>query len=146
MANPMIAQGTLNRLRSHVTIPGFTNLNISPPYMGKSFVKVTFDGDFDKLIETATSAVTSPEPYVLATVEVSVLRTQALSGAWMAQAQNNSDLGNVSVFPDSAVYPEIDLVNCTIKHIDPGAFDGTDPVVKLTLGGIMYVNNGLWSL
>ncbi len=146
MANPQIAQGTLNRLRCHVTIPGYTNLNNSPAYMGKSFAKVTFDGDFDKLIETATGAVTSPEPYVLATVEVGVLRTQALSAAWMAQAQNISDLGNVSIFPDSIVYPEIDLSNCVLRHLDPGAFDGTDPVVRLTLAGVLYVNNGLWTM
>jgi hypothetical protein len=146
MANPLIAQGTLNRLKSSVTIPGNSSLNITSSYMGKQFVTVTFDGDFDKLIETATGAVTSPEPYVMATVSISLLRTQGLSGAWLTQAKTTSDIGNVSIFPDSSVFPEIDLTNCVIQHIDPGAYDGMDPAVKLTLRGVFYINNNLWAL
>lgn len=146
MANTFVAQGTLNRLRAAVTIPNYSNLNITSGYMGKQFVTVSFDGDFNNLIPTGTGAVTSPEPYVLATVTVSILRTQALAASWVAQYQNITDIGAVSVFPDSAAYPEIDLVNCVIKHLDPGAFDGLDPVVRLTLHGVMYINNGMWSL
>lgn len=146
MANPRVAQGSLNRLRATVTLPNFTSLNITPPYMGKSFVKVTFDGDFDRLIETGTGAVTSPEPYVMATVEVGILRTQALSASWLAQAQALSDLGPVSIFSDSAAFPEIDLHDCILKHLDPGAYDGTDPIVKLTISGQLPINNDLWTL
>ena len=145
MATPLIQQGTLNRVLPSVIVPGNTALNITSNYMGKSFVTVTFDGDFDNLIHTATGAVTSPEPYVQATASVSILRTQSLSGAWLAQAQKLSDIGNVSIFSDTTAFPEIDLVNCIIKHIDPGAYDGTDPVVRLTLGGIFYVNSRVWS-
>ena len=143
-----VAQGTLNRLKAAVVLPKNSSLNITSAYMGKSFVTVTFDHDFDNLIPTATGAVTSPEPYVLTTVTIGILRTQALSGAWLAQAQNLSDIGSVSIFPDTSTssFPEIDLSGCIIKHIDPGAFDGTDPVVKLTLGGTFYVNNSLWTL
>ena len=146
MANPLIAQGSLNRLRASVTIPAFPGLNITSSYMGKSFVTVTFDGDFDKLIGTGTGAVTSPEPYVEANVVVSLLRTQALSGAWLAQAQTLSDIGNVSIFPDSTAFPEIDLVSCVIQHVDPGAFDGLDPIVKLNLKGVFLINNNLWAM
>ena len=146
MANPLIAQGSLNRLRSSVTVPDFPALNITSSYMGKSFVTVTFDGDFDKLIGTGTGAVTSPEPYVEANVVVSLLRTQALSGAWLAQAQTLSDIGDVSIFPDSTAFPEIDLVSCVIQHVDPGVYDGLDPIVKLNLKGVFLINNNLWAM
>ena len=146
MATNLIAQGSLNRLKSSVVIASNSALNITSAYMGKSFVTVTFDGDFDRLIDTATGAVTSPEPYVAATVVVSLLRTQSLSTAWLTQAKTTSDLGNISIFPDSVAFPEIDLVNCVIQHIDPGAFDGLDPAVRLTLRGIFYINNNLWTL
>jgi hypothetical protein len=147
MPNPFVAQGTLNRLKAAVTIANFPNLNITSAYMGKSFITVSFDDDFDNLIPTATGAVTSPEPYVMATVTIPVLKTQALSGAWVAQYQSSSDIGNISIFPDvnTSTYPEIDLVNCIIKNAPPGAFDGTDPVVMLTLRGTYYINNALWS-
>ncbi len=146
MATNLIAQGTLNRLKSSVVIASNSALNITSAYMGKSFVTVTFDGDFDRLIDTATGAVTSPEPYVAATVVVSLLRTQSLSTAWLTQAKTSSDLGNISIFPDSVAFSEIDLVNCVIQHIDPGAYDGLDPAVRLTLRGIFYINNNLWTL
>ncbi|OYY59034.1 MAG: hypothetical protein B7Y55_01100 [Polynucleobacter sp. 35-46-207] len=146
MANPNIPQGTLNRIRSNITIPGNTALNVTPAYMDKSFVTVTFDGEFDNLIPTATGGVTSPEPYVMATVSFGLLRTQALANAWQSQVKALSDLGNVSIFPDTTAYAEIDLVNCVVSHIDPGPFDGTNPSVKVTLRGIYYVNNDLWNI
>ena len=146
MANPLVAQGTLNRLRASVTIPGNSSLNITPPYMSKRFVTVTFDEDLDMLIPTATGGVTSPEPYVMATVTVGLLRTQSLATSWQNQALANSDIGGVSIFPDTTAYGEIDLVNCIIRHIDPGPYDGTNPEVTLTLRGIYYVNNNLWTI
>lgn len=145
MANPLVSQGTLNRLRASVTVPGNTALNITPAYMGKQFVTVTFEGNFDDLIPTATGGVTSPEPYVMANVSIGLLRTQSLSTSWLTQAKASSDIGNVSIFPDSSAFPEIDLVNCVIQHIDPGAYDGMDPVVRLTIRGIFYINNDLWT-
>lgn len=148
MANPLVAQGTLNRLRASITIPGYPSLNITSSYMGKQFVTVTFDGAFDNLIPTATGAVTSPEPYVMATVSVGILRTQSLAAAWREKVNSLSDLGSVSIFPDvpTTTFKEIDLVNCIVKSIDPGAFDGMEPVVRLTIAGIFYINNDLWTI
>lgn len=140
-----VSQGTLNRLRAHIVIPNFTSLNINPQNMSKEFVRVSFSGDYDMQIDTATGVVTSPEPYVMATIEVGILRTQALGQAWRTQAESLSDLGPVSVFPDTSAFSEYDFQTCVIRHIDPGAFDGNDPVIRLTIGGVYYINNSLWS-
>jgi hypothetical protein len=146
MANPTIPQGTLNRLKSSVILPGIPALNITSAYMSKQFVSINFEGSFDNLIPTATGGVTSPEPYVFATITVGILRTQALATAWKTQSETLSDLGNVSVFPDTSAYPEYDLVNCTLQHIEPAAFDGVDPVVRVVIRGIYYINNSLWAI
>ena len=146
MPSNYIAQGTLNRLRAQLIVPGSPVLNVIPSFMGKNMLQVTFEENFDDQIETATGAVTSPAPYVMTSVVVNILRTQGLASSWIAQAQNVSDIGNVSIFPDTNVFPEIDLVNTVIKGIDPGAFDGMDPIVKVTLRGIFYINNSLWTL
>ena len=148
MAVVITPQGTLNRLKASCIFPNFSGLNINSGNMGKGFVTVSFDGDFDNLLHTATGAVTSPEPYVMATVAVDLLRSQPLSGAWIAQAKSITDLGSMSVFPDvvTTAFPEIDLVNVILKHIDPGAFDGTNPVVRATFQGIYYVNTALWTV
>lgn len=140
-----VPQGTLNRLSSSVIVPSFLFLNITAPYMGKSFVKISFEGQFGELINTATGGVTSPEPYVMATVTVSVLKTQALGAAWMAAGLLNCNIGPITVTPDSSAYPALTFQNCILANQDIGAYDGTDPVVRLTIKGIFYVNSELWA-
>ena len=146
MANPKTPQGTLNRLKSAVIIPGIPSLNITSSYMSKQFVSIAFEGAFDNLIATATGGVSSPEPYVFATITVGILRTQALAAQWVTQSETLSDIGDVSIFPDTTTYPEYDLVGCVIQHIEPSAYDGTDPVVRVVIRGTYHINNSLWAL
>lgn len=75
MANPLVAQGTLNRLRCSVVVGSTPTLNVTAPYMGQSFASVSFSEPFSELIGTATGAVTSPEPYVFGTITVGLLKT-----------------------------------------------------------------------
>jgi hypothetical protein len=143
--NPMVAQGVLNRVRCSVVVPNFTSLNITAPYMGRSFAKIEFEGNFVEQIGTGTGAVNSPEPYVFATVTVGLLRTQALAANWAAQFQTNSGIGPITIHSDTSAFPPITVSNAVIRHLDPGAYDGTDPVVRLALRGEFYINNDLWS-
>jgi hypothetical protein len=112
--------------------------------MGKSFAKLDFEGNFVEQIETGTGAVRSPEPFVMATLTVSILRTQGLSAAWLAQAQDDGYIGLVNAHGDSSVFPVVSLNETVIRHIDPGAYDGTDPIVRLVLRGTFYVNGAMW--
>lgn len=144
--NPLVQQGTLNRLRCSVVVSSAATLNITASYMGASFASVAFSEPFSDLIGTATGAVTSPEPYVFGTISVGVLKTQALSAQWVTQAQTTSNLGQVTIYPDSASYPPTTLDNCVIQSIEPAAFDGKDPVVRVTIRGVYYLNSDLWSV
>lgn len=143
---PFVPQGTLNRLRCSIVVPNVSTLNITAAYMGKSFATLSFQGQFAELIGTATGGVTSPEPYVMASITVGLLRTQALPASWMGQAQTQSAIGPITIYPDSAAFPALTLDNCIIRDIEPGAYDGLDPVVRLTLNGIFYTNSDLWNL
>ena len=144
--NPLVPQGTLNRVRTAVILPNFTNLNVTAPYMGKSMARVNFEGNFADLIGTATGAVTSPEPYVFATLSVSLLRTQALANQWIAQLKKYSSVGLVKTYGDSAAFDAIELDQCVVTTVDPGAFDGSDPVARFVLKGVFYINSDLWNL
>lgn len=147
MANaPLVPQGTLNRVRCSIVVPNYTTLNITAPYMGRNFATITFEGDFTKLIGTGTGGVPSPEPYVMATISVGILRTQALASSWRTQWETQGSLGNVSIFSDTAAFAEFDLIDCVIQHFNPNAYDGEDPVSQLTLQGIYPINSALWSL
>lgn len=143
--NPLIQQGTLNKVRASVIVPGTSSLNITAAYMGRNFVTVSLDGDFTKLIGTGTGAVVSPEPYVEATITVGILRTQPLATSWRNQWESQGAIGDVSVFPDTTGFGEFDFHNCVIQHFDPNAWDGEDPVSRLMLKGIYNINASMWS-
>ncbi|MGU2415223.1 hypothetical protein [Burkholderia cenocepacia] len=144
--NPLVSQGTLNRVRCSVIVPAFTSLNITAPYMGKSFARIAFEGDFTDQTGTGTGLVNSPAPYVPATITVGILRTQALASAWRAQWESNSVLGQVKINSDSAAFDAFTLYDTAIRHFDPNAFDGMDAVCMLVLRGTYYTNNDLWSM
>jgi hypothetical protein len=142
--NPSVAQGTLNRLLTQITLANFPQLNVSAPYMSKAFVTAQIGDGFTNQIPTATGVVNSPEPYVMATLVINLLRTQALAAAWLAQVQQYSVLGTVSGYSDSTVFGPLQLINASVVSIDPGGWDGTDPVVRITVTGVFYVNETLW--
>lgn len=141
--NPLIAQGTLNRVRVHIVVPSYPTLNITPENMSKAFASINFEGAFTDQIETATGVVTSPEPYVMGTVTCGVLRTQSLGAAWLAQAQNTTVLGLITIHSDSAAWPSISLLQ-TKYTLDPGAYDGKEGIVRISFRGVYTINNSLW--
>jgi hypothetical protein len=143
--NPQIAQGVLNRVLTALIIPSNTALNITAPYMAKGFAKLEFEGDWTGQVGTGTGIVTSPEPYIMARVTANLLRTQALSASWVAQGQQATFIGQVNVHSDTSVFPVASITDASIFTLDPGAFDGTDPVVRLVLRGSFPINAALWS-
>lgn len=126
-------------------VPQEQALSVTSAYMGTGFASINFSEPFSELIGTATGAVTSPEPYVFGTITVNVLKTQALSAAWVNQAQTQSNIGQVTIYPDSAAFPPVTLDNCVIQGLEPKAYDGKDPVVRVTIRGVYYLNNDLWN-
>ena len=146
MANTFVAQGTLNRIRCSIVFANFPGLQITASYMGKSMASVTFNDNFVDQIKTATGTVISPEPYVMTSVAVNLLRTTPLGAAWLAQLKDTGSLGPATIYSDTNAFPDIDLVNVTVSGFNPAAYDGTDPAIHLGLQGVFYVNNSLWSL
>ena len=137
--------GTLNRALTHVTFASFPQLNIGAQNMGKNFARLTFEGDFAGQAEVAVGVVPSPEPYVMGSLSVGVLRTQALGAAWLTQIQATAVLGTMTAYPDSVAFPSITLSTTVVKSFDPDAFDGTDPVIKMVLRGVFYPNANMWT-
>jgi hypothetical protein len=128
-----------------VVVSDTPTLNATPQYMGKQFAHIEFEGDFTQQIETATGVVNSPEPYVMATITFGLLRSQTLAANWLAQAQNTTILGDVAIYSDTSAFPPITLNDTSIRTLNPGAYDGTDPVVRITLRGTFNINSSLWS-
>ena len=83
--NPQIPLGTLNRLLTQVTWNSFPSLNVTPSYLGRESVHLARDGEAVVYIPTLTGAVTSPEPYLMITMTMHLLKTQGLAGQYEAQ-------------------------------------------------------------
>lgn len=147
MAFPTVPQGgPLNRIRAAVNVQNTPTLNIIAQNMGGGFVTVALQGEAAGLIGTGTGGVATLEPYQMATVTVDLLRTQPLCSAWFTQMQTNSAVGPITVYPDTTAFQPVPLDNCVIHNIDLGAWDGKNPVTRLTLSGIFYINSAAWSL
>lgn len=144
--NPNTYLGTLNRLRGSLNWTSFPTLNVTAPFLGREGISVTFEGETTVYINTMTGAVTSPEPFLKVTVEMALLKTQALSGAYKAQVELYSTLGECTVIPDSSVFPNYVFENASIQNVRNIRFNGEDAGYNVTIGGIYYVNSLLWNL
>jgi len=146
-SSPLIQQGTLNRLRGSVVVPSYPNLNVTAGYLGKLGIRLALQGDVTGFADTMTGMVTSPEPYLPATITMHLLRTQNLGVLWRQQMESQiSTLGEVSVFTDSAAWPEYDFFNCALTSITEMPFDGTDPGYVIAIRGTYQINAGMFNL
>lgn len=145
MANPLISQGTINRLRAAVVIPTFPALNVTSAFLGEEGIRLAFEGDATLFINTLTGAVTSPEPYLLATLTINMLKTQALANAWKAQMETSALLGDLTIRPDATQLNPYQLTNCSMQSMKELNFSGKDATYGVMVKGYYIINNTLWN-
>jgi hypothetical protein len=144
--NPLIAQGTLNRLRGSVVWTSLPVLNVTAPYLNKEGIRLALDGEATVFIPTITGAVTSPEPYQMITLTANVLKTNGLAAQYQAQMQASTLLGNGTVITDTSALPAFPVVNCAIEGVRELSFAGEDAGFAVVMRGYWIVNNDLWDL
>lgn len=140
----LVSQGSLNLLRASVTIPSFTNLNVTASFLHKGMIKLSFTGEIVIYDMTATGAVTSQQPYQIAEVEMELIKAQPLANAYKQQLESNALLGNISVRGDAAPLGVYALANCSIASMRPMEFSGQHAVFPIVLKGIYYINSSLF--
>lgn len=146
MANPNIDLGTLNRLASSLVIPDLPELNVTAAFVGKEGIKLSLEGESTMFINTMTGAVTSPEPYMVGTVTVALVKTLALADAYKQRMERNARIGNISVRSDSKALSLYMLQNCAIETVQPLDFSGGSADYTITIKGFYLVNSDLWNL
>lgn len=148
-SNPNIPQGTLNLLRPSVVWVTFPELNVSAGFFAKAQLSLRFESDFTTEIETQVGLVQSPEPYVMCSVTMNLLRTQALSAAYQLQWQTSSILGDCTVRGDiaggSGGLGSFYLSNCAIKSVGELGFAGKDPSLVVMARGYYSINSVLYN-
>ena len=146
MANPIVPQGTLNRLRGSLTLPAFTALNVTAPFLGKEGISITFEGVVTTPIETMTGLVMSPEPYQRVSASIHLLKSQTLANSWKRQLETLSLIGDATIKTDAATLNPYQLSNTTIYQVAPLSFDGQNAGWTVSIVGIYYINSALWNI
>lgn len=142
--NPLVSQGTLNRLRASVNILDFPELNVTAPFLGKEAIRLALEGDTTTYIPTMTGAVTSGEPYQMCSVTIHLLKTQSISDLYKRQMETLSVIGDIVVTPDSSALSPYPILNSSIRSVQELNFSGEDAGYAVTLGGYYLINSELW--
>lgn len=144
--NPLVNQGTLNRLRGSVILPGYPQLNVTAPFLGKAGISVALQGESTLFIPTMTGAVTSPEPYMMVSVTVHLLKTQQLGALYKARMELDARLGAMQVVPDAVGFPNYDFFNAAIGSVREMTMAGDDAGFVVAIQAYYNVNSSLWDL
>lgn len=144
MPNPLVNQGTLNRLIGSIVWPSHPELNIIAANLGRAGISLALQGETTLYIPTMTGQVTSPEPYMAVEVTANLLKSQALSNLYKQQMETNSLIGDGTVRPDTTTLGVYQIINCSIKNVHQLTFSGEDAAFSVVFGGYYLINSSLW--
>ncbi len=145
--NPNVPQGALNRVQGTVSFDSNPSLNITAPYLGADGISLALEGAAVEYFPTMTGAVLSEEPFLMATITIALLKTQALSDAYKSKWENDAALGDAVIRPDvtSGGLSPFDILNCSITGIREMRYNGREPTMMVTLRGYYEVNSALFN-
>jgi hypothetical protein len=143
--NPLIAQGSLNKLRASITWSSFPGLNVTAPYLSKEGIRLTLQGESVLYLPTMTGAVTSQEPYMMIECVINLLKPQALANTYKQTMESNALLGDGTIRPDAVALGVYGVTNCAIKSVRELDFSGEHAVFAVTIGGYYLVNSSLFN-
>lgn len=144
MPNPLIAQGTLNRVRASIVWPSNASLNVTASYLGREGIRLALDGDSTQFIPTMAGVVTSPEAYMMITATIHLLKSQPLAALYKAQMETNSLIGDGTIRGDSVTLPIFTVSNCAIQSVRELSFAGNDADFAVAIRGYWLINAAMW--
>lgn len=144
--NPNLIPGNLNRVRGTVLVPGNTALNITAPYLGKEGIMIAPQTAVVTQFQGMTTIVNSEEPYQIVNVTANIMKSLALSAAYIDQIQQSPTIGTITITPDTGVMAPFTLYNVAIVNWAQISMAGTQPDFAVTFSGQFNVSNDLWSL
>ncbi|HXS13676.1 MAG TPA: hypothetical protein VN734_13290 [Acidobacteriaceae bacterium] len=147
--NQAINLGVINRLAASVTVSSNLLLTVTPPFLTKQGIRLAPDGDATKFIEVMTGVVPSPEPYIMMTARIGVVKTMPLAAAYQTQFLTNTLLGNVTIRPDvsrgsGGLQPFV-LNNAALMSMPDMDFSGENAEFVVSIRGSWYINSALWT-
>lgn len=143
--NPLVDQGTLNRLKASVSFDNFPGLNITAPYLGRAAIRLALQGAASKPIPTMTGIVQSPEAYQMVEVRASLIRAQVIADRYKSQMEDSCLIGDFTVRPDAAALSPYSVLNGSIQTVSEQEFSGESEAYVVVLTGYYLINASLWN-
>ncbi len=144
MSNPMLPQGSLNRLLGSVIWDGFPLLTVTAPFLGTDGISLAFEGNAVTFLPTMTGNALSPEPYQMVTLSMHLLKSQPLAQIYEGQRLTNATLNTGTVYPDSPVLGPYKLFEAAIESVRELSFAGRDVNYVVTCRAFYPINQALW--
>jgi hypothetical protein len=144
--NPTLIPGNLNRIRGTILVPGNATLNVTAPYLGKEGIVIAPQSAVVTQMQGMTSVVNSEEPYQIVQVTAAIMKSLALSAAYLDQIRNSPTLGSITVTSDTTTIPSFTLYNVAITNWSQISMAGLQPDFTVTFQGQFNISNDLWNL
>lgn len=144
MANQLVPQGFLNRVRGAVSVTDVPALNVTASYLGKDGISMRPDGPATDILPTMTGTVGSQVPYQQVTLTVHMLRTQGLAASYQQRFATDTALGEVVVTPDATTFGNFTLLNCYLINFNEMPLNGMDAGYVVTISGYLITNDNMW--
>ena len=93
----------LNRLRASVVWSDFPELNVTSNFLTTEGIRLALEGNATDLLPAMVSLVSSPAPYLAASLTLSIVRSSSLAALYKFQIDNTSRILYVTIVPDSDV-------------------------------------------
>ena len=145
MPNPLVDQGTLNRLRASIVVPNAPQLNVISANLGREGIRLALDGPATAYLATMTGAVPSPEPYQIVTLTVNIVKSEPVSNIYKTQFETTVLIGPVTVRPDSPTLGLYQLLNCVLENVREMSYAGDEAIYAVTIKGTYQVNAGYFN-
>lgn len=144
MAFQFTPPGVLNRLRASVVWKLFPELNVTSSFLTTEGIRLALEGNATDLLPAMVSLVSSPAPYLAASITMSVVRSSSLAALYQEQIENTTLMGLMSIFPDTDVLKPYIINNVALESVREMAFAGMEAAMVVTARGYYNVNTGFF--
>lgn len=144
MAFTFTPPGVLNRLRASVVWSDFPELNVTANFLTTEGIRLALEGNATDLLPAMVSLVSSPAPYLSASITMSIVRSSALANLFKLQFEDTTLMGIATIWPDTDVIPVYQINNVALESVREMAFAGMEAAMVVTARGYYNVNTGFF--
>jgi hypothetical protein len=144
MAFQFIPPGVLNRLRASVIFSDFPELNVTSNFLTTEGIRLALEGNATDMLPAMVSLVSSPAPYLAASITMSIVRSSTLASLYKLQFEDTTLMGLGTIIPDTDVLNPYIINNVCLENVREMAFAGMEAAMVVTARGYYNVNTGFF--